>query len=72
MNGGIDKDDNGVIEPLGKSYLKETEELEKLRKLEDVLFKAFNAPGRFRRRLIKRLFPEMVEVAKKLQDFYWK
>ena len=39
--------------------------------VERELFNALNAPRRVRLYLIKKLFPEIAERAKKLQEIYW-
>ncbi|KKL21767.1 hypothetical protein LCGC14_2442150 [marine sediment metagenome] len=69
MNGGIDEHTDMGYENPDKP---KDEKLRGLKEIEDVLFKALNTPGKLRLRLIKWLFPEMIVVAKKLQDFYWK
>ena len=35
------------------------------------LDKAFNSPGKIRVKLIKLIFPEIIEVADKLREAYW-
>lgn len=38
----------------------------------DALFIALIQPKRWRRRLIKWIFPEIIHVAKILQSYYWR
>jgi hypothetical protein len=42
-----------------------------LHTVEDTLFKALNAPGRLRLRLIRLIFPEIVPVANEMREWYW-
>jgi len=37
----------------------------------DLVHKALISPGRFRRRIIKLVFPEVVGLAGAVKDFYW-
>lgn len=36
------------------------------------IFETLNAPGRWRQKLIKWLYPELVQFTKELQDYYWR
>ena len=42
-----------------------------MKKVIDELDKAFNAPKRWRRKLIKFIFPEIMAVANALREYYW-
>lgn len=42
------------------------------KKLIGKLDKALNAPGRWRRKIIKWIFPEIMEVANQLRRYYWR
>ncbi len=46
------------------------EETEKDEVIEKV-YQAFIKPKRFRRKLLKWLFPELTEAADALRDYYW-
>lgn len=56
----------------------DTEEIEKeagiimTKKIIDKLDKALNAPGRWRLKIIKWIFPEIIEVANQLRKYYWR
>jgi len=77
MNGGIDKDDDDFPREVGceeskERKIKNQKFCEDGIKVTEELFKALNAPKRFRLKIIKIIFPEIVGVAKSLKDFYWK
>jgi len=44
---------------------------EKIKIVRDELFRALNAPGKFRLKIIKIIFPEMIKVAEVLRNYYW-
>ena len=60
MNLGLD------VEEIKKeaSYITST-------KVIDKLDKALNAPGRWRHKIIKWIFPEIIDVANELRKYYW-
>lgn len=43
-----------------------------MKKIITKLDKALNAPRRWRRKIIKWIFPEIIEVANQLRKYYWK
>jgi len=68
MNGGIDEHQDVTCEESSV----QTRKIHDLEKVTEGFFKALNAPERFRLRIIKIIFPEIMEAAKVLREFYWK
>jgi hypothetical protein len=66
MNGYCSGDDTDALLALKRDTVKQRDVI-------DAFWDALNAPGRFRCRLIKWLFPEIkIAADKALQEHYWK